>query len=188
MESKQLIQKISEDISELKGKGYESLSIEGFEQYLEELSKETTKSKDIQLAEYTAQHQANIEKYREDRAEWRELFKATTLHAQSTLKLLSILNGGAAVALLAFIGKIWTQDFSSTEIAVYLPVALLVYCVGVGFSGLAQVFSFASQHLFTYSSDKCAEAVRGFALSCAIAALLAFFSGSYVAYIGILGA
>jgi len=109
MESPQVIQKISKDIKDLKEKGCESLSIDGFEQYLKEISKETTKSTDIQLAEYTAQHQANLEKYREDRAEWRELFRATISHGQSTLKLLSILNGGAAVALLAFIGKIWTQ-------------------------------------------------------------------------------
>jgi len=184
MESKQVLESINNQLAILKGEGHEAVSIEGLEAYLEDLSSQASDSKEIQLAQYSAQHQSNIEQYKEAKAEWRELFKATVGHAQSAIKLQALVNGGAAVALLAFIGKIWTPDFSANPIASYIPLALVLYCCGVGAAALTQSLTYLSQHFFTYNGDKIAEVIRFFAQLTAFSSLALFFIATYVAYLG----
>lgn len=168
----------------LKADGHEAVSIEGLADYLEKLSNQASDSKEIQLAQYNAQHQSNIEQYKEDKAEWRELFKATVGHAQSAIKLQALVNGGAAVALLAFIGKVWTPEFSASPIAAYIPLALVLYCCGVGAAAVTQSLTYVSQHYFTYDSDKTAGVIRFFAQLTALSSLVLFFAATYVAYLG----
>lgn len=184
MESKQVIESINSQLSILKGEGHVSVSIEGLESYLDDLSNQASDSKEIQLTQYSAQHQSYIEQYKESKAEWRELFKATVGHAQSAIKLQALVNGGAAVALLAFIGKVWTPDFNASPIAKYIPLALVLYCCGVGSAALTQSFTYLSQHYFTYDGDKVAAVIRFFAQLTAFSSLVLFFVATYVAYLG----
>lgn len=184
MESKQVIESIRSQLSILKNEGHEAVSIKGLMAYLEELSNQASDSTDIQLAEYAASHQSDIEEYKEGKAEWRELFKATVGHAQSAIKLQAFINGGAAVALLAFIGKVWTPEFNTTPIASYIPLALVLFCCGVGAAALTQSLSYLSQYYFTYEGEKAAVVIRFFAQITAILSLSLFFAGTYVAYLG----
>lgn len=184
MESKQILESINSQLAILKDAGHEAVSIEGLEAYLEDLSKQASDSKEIQLAQYSAQHQYNIEQYKEDKSEWRELFKATVGHAQSAIKLQALVNGGAAVSLLAFIGKVWTPDFNASPIANYIPLALVLYCCGVGAAALTQSLTYLSQHFFTYDGEKVAKGIRFFAQLTAFSSLVLFFIATYVAYLG----
>lgn len=184
MESKEIIESITSQLSSLKNNGHEAVSIEGLETYLKDLSSQATRSQEMQLAHYNAQYQSNIEQYKESKAEWRELFKATIGHAQSAIKLLALVNGGAAVALLAFIGKIWSPEFNSTLIAAYIPLALVLYCCGVGAAAVTQLLTYLSQHFFTYDGDKVARVIRLFAQISALLSLTLFFIATYVAYLG----
>lgn len=184
MESKQLLELINNQLAILKGKGHEAVSIEGLQAYLKELSKQASDSKEIKLAQYSALHQSNIEQYKENKAEWRELFKATVGHAQSAVKLMALVNGGAAVALLAFIGKVWTADFNASPIANFIPLALVLYCCGVGAAALTQSLTYLSQHFFTYDGEKVAGVIRFFAQLTAFSSLVLFFIATYVAYLG----
>jgi hypothetical protein len=184
MESRQVIESVKSQLAILKKEGHEAVSIEGLEAYLEDLSAQATSSKEIQLAQYNAQHQSNIEQYKESKAEWRELFKATIGHAQSAIKLQAIVNGGAAVALLAFIGKVWTPEFNDSPIAAYIPFALVLYCCGVGAAAVTQSLTYLSQHFFTYDGDEVARIIRFFAQLTAFSSLVLFFVATYVAYLG----
>ena len=184
MDSNQVIIEIRQQLEIVKNNGNDAVSIDGLDEYLETLSKNTSESKDILLAHYTAEHQLNIEKYKAKNSSWRELFKATASHAQAAIKLQALINGGAAVALLAFIGRIWSPDFSNTAIANYIAFALILFCYGVGSAALTQMFSYTSQHCFTYDLKLLAEVMRAFALSTALVSLILFFSGTYCAYLG----
>jgi hypothetical protein len=184
MESKKILESINNQLAILKGEGHTAVSIEGLETYLEDLSKQPSDFKEIQLAQYSAQHQSKIEQYKEGKAEWRELFKATVGHAQSAIKLQALINGGAAVALLAFIGKVWTPDFNASPIANYIPLALVLYCCGVGTAALTQSLTYMSQHFFTYDREKVAEVIRFFSQLTAFSSLVLFFIATYLAYLG----
>jgi len=184
METREIIESITSQLSILKNDGHDAVSIEGLETYLNDLSSQATCSQEIQLAQYNAKHQSKIEQYKERNAEWRELFKATMGHAQSAIKLLALVNGGAAVALLTFIGKVWTPEFNSTSIAAYIPLALVFYCCGVGGAVVTQSLTYLSQHFFTYGGDKVARVIRFLAQAAALSSLALFFIATYVAYLG----
>lgn len=184
MESKKIINSIKTELVKLKKSGHKEVSIQGLENYLDDLSNQAVDSKDIRLAQYNAEYQSNLEKYKEDRAEWRELFKATVGHAQSAIKLQALVNGGAAVALLAFIGKVWSAEFSTTVIAEFIPLALVLYCCGVGAAAITQSLTYVSQHYFTYDGDKVAAVIRFLAQFTAFSSLGLFFVATYYAYLG----
>jgi len=184
MEPNQIISTVKSELEKLKKSGHKDVSIQGLENYLDGLSNQAADSKDIRLARYNAENQSNIEKYKEDRAEWRELFKATVGHSQSAIKLQALVNGGAAVALLAFIGKIWSPEFSGTVIAEFIPFALILYCCGVGAAVITQSLTYISQHYFTYDADKVAKVIRFFAQCTALLSLVLFFVATYYAYLG----
>lgn len=187
MVSDQIIDSIKKQLINLKDKGYEVVSIDGLGKYLDGLAKVASSTNDVQLASFNAQNSLTIEQYKEKKAEWRELFKATVSHLQSAIKILGVINGGAAVALLAFIGKIWSPNFYGSIIGEYISLALILYCSGVGLAAFTQALTYLSQHFFTYNCEKTASVVRFFGFLSAILSLVLFFVATYIAYIGFTG-
>jgi hypothetical protein len=187
MSEKQIINQIREELDSLKKNGHEAVSIELLSKYLDDLSTQVKSSQEMVLAQYNAQHQSNIEEYKENRAEWRELLKALVVHAQAAIKLQAIINGGAAVALLAFIGKIWTPEFSNSFIGNHISMALILYCCGIGLSAVTQSLTYLSQHFYNYSRDKVGDIIRFSAQVTAFSSLALFFIASYIAYRGFMG-
>ena len=76
-----------------------------------------------------------------------QLSRSVLEYGQNTFKVSLLMNGGAAIALLAFIGNIELQNMPA-ESKDWLNHSLLSYCVGVLFCGLSVVFAF-----FGYLSD-----------------------------------
>ena len=60
-----------------------------------------------------------------------ELFRSAIEFAQSAIKLTMLVNGGAAVAMLAFIGSIGRASLDSCA-AWFLSLALFSFAVGAG--------------------------------------------------------
>ena len=71
-----------------------------------------------------------------------ELFRAVVAHEHAALRPLFLLNGGAAVAALAFIGQVWPSDVSG------LIVAMVIWSVGLFAAGLAAGLAYVSQNAF----------------------------------------
>ena len=69
-----------------------------------------------------------------------ELFRSVIEHGRDALKAAILINGAAAVALLAFIGKIWSMK-NSLSTADPLAYALLVFGSGVLFAGVSSAFT-----------------------------------------------
>ena len=66
-------------------------------------------------------------------------YETVITYARDTLKAAMLINGGAAVAVLAFIGKIWSSNAGS-EVTVLLPSALATFSLGVLLAGIACIF------------------------------------------------
>ena len=184
MDSRKVINVIKSQLESLKNQGHTIVSIEGLDQYLDGLSTHASSNENITMASFNAQQMLTIEQYKEAKSAWRELFKATVFHAQPAIKLQSVINGGAAVALLAFIGKIWTPDFTTSQIGFKISIALLLFCFGLGSSALTQSFTYMSQHYFTYNKEKVALVFRALACTTAFLSLLLFFVATYIVYLG----
>ncbi len=71
-----------------------------------------------------------------------ELFRAVVTHEHAALRPLFLLNGGAAVAALAFIGQVWPADVSG------IVVAMVIWSVGLFAAGLAAGLAYFSQNAF----------------------------------------
>jgi hypothetical protein len=70
-----------------------------------------------------------------------ETFKSLTLISLEGLKLIALINGGAAVALLAYLGNV--AETNTTRPDLFLP--MLGYAVGLFFCGLAFTSSYLTQ-------------------------------------------
>ena len=70
----------------------------------------------------------------EEHARWLQQFMRES--ARDAMKAGMIINGAAAIALLTFIGKIWS-DAKHVEAVGALADTLLYFCVGVALSGFA---------------------------------------------------
>lgn len=80
-----------------------------------------------------------------------ELFKATTEAGQTALRSAIVINGGAAVTVLAFAGNAITkgQILPGAPLLTAIGTALLWFMLGVGGAGVASGFRYLSQ--FAYS-------------------------------------
>ncbi|MBB4126524.1 uncharacterized membrane protein YidH (DUF202 family) [Xanthomonas translucens] len=142
-------------------------------------------------------HPVNLEKFRADlqgslayqehRNSWSlEGFKQIIALGQSTLKSIMLINGGASVALLAFLGNIVNSPASKTPI---LPFAnsLGAFVIGVFLAALAYALTYFSQ-LF-YDGEQKWKQTTGLGLHVATsvvgaAAMIAFLCGAHAAYRG----
>ena len=96
--------------------------------------------------------QEQIERYRARIAARIEMFRAVAAFEHAALRPLLLLNGGAAVALLAFIGQVWPEVISGTLIA------MAIWSVGLALATIATSLGYFSQNTFYKASGHQFEA------------------------------
>lgn len=97
---------------------------------------------------------------------------------QSALRGLALINAGAVVALLAFLGNVWTKGVT---IEPFLA-AMWAFALGVGLAALASAFSYLTQLLYGSESEEILKWAKGLhvaTLVVGLAALGVFCMGSY---------
>ncbi|MDC5849683.1 hypothetical protein OPW32_10805 [Vibrio europaeus] len=171
------IKNLKLELKKLEEQGETFVSIDALLEYLEKVEVEDVKRHELTVADFNAKNQSAVEKYKEDRAEWRELFKAVISNGQATIRLLATINGGAALALLAFIGKVWGEELPNSFMGQNITLSLFFLCVGVGISALTQGFAYVGQHFFTYDNDKLGAIFQKLTALLGIGSLTSFFVG-----------
>ena len=79
-----------------------------------------------------------------------EMFRSVIIYGQAALKSSILINGGAAVALMAFIGKIWGTELAVPAVEA-LTAAVLLFAFGVLASALGTGSTYVTQ--FSYMRD-----------------------------------
>jgi hypothetical protein len=99
-----------------------------------------------------------------------ELLKSIVAAGESSLRTLLLINGGAAVATLAFLGNVLTKDPAKgvTLTVGHFTAGLKWYAAGVAMVGLGAVFRFLS----LWNARACHPRIE---LSCAVLALASAF-------------
>lgn len=150
MKSSEVIQMFKESIAITKSNGVEHVPIENLEAYAAELQEVVE-----QTPEDVAAGEAAMEEYRARLTAWisssqhshelsLEMLRSVITVGQSALKSALLINGGAAVALLAFIGRIWGAAESQPVLGA-LSVALMAYVSGVLSAAAAAGATYFSQ-------------------------------------------
>jgi hypothetical protein len=115
-----------------------------------------------------------------------EGFRQVIALGQSTLKSIMLINGGAAVALLAFLGNLITRSGSSTNIVAFAG-SMSMFVVGVFLAAVAYATTYFSQ-LF-YGGEKKWQQRTGLTFHVVTslvgaASLAVFLWGAHTAYNG----
>lgn len=142
-------------------------------------------------------HPLEIEKFRSDLTgslayqehihNWSlEGFRQIIALGQSTLKSMMLINGGAAVALLAFLGNLITRSGSSENIVAFAG-SMRLFVIGVFLAAVAYATTYFSQLFYDGEKDWQRRTGLVFHVVTSLvgaASLAAFLWGAHAAYIG----
>lgn len=131
---------------------------------------ETAVAMDLQAAHYKATTEASL-----------EMFSSVLDYGKHALNAAMIVNAGAAVALLSFIGNLSTR-LQPNQVPQGLVTAILCFVCGVGSAALASGGAYCTQ--FYYSESKTKAGIRYHIITAALAlsSYILFFVGAGVSY------
>lgn len=150
MKSSEVVQIFKSAIESTKQNGIEKVSIEDLKAYAALLEEAVNESpEDVDAGE------ANMERYRADLSASitarqhqyehnLEMLRSVITVGQSALKSALLINGGAAVAILAFLGRLFSSESASLSIG-GLSLALLQFVWGVLAAAIAAGATYFSQ-------------------------------------------
>lgn len=79
--------------------------------------------------------------------EWHltETYKSLITLSIEALKILALINGGAAVAILAYLGSLASHTAAPLHLPVTIKLALLCYCFGLLLTAFAFLLSYSTE-------------------------------------------
>lgn len=173
--------------------GQSSVQIESLENYLTaaESAARSTESPQQGMQEALSQFRHDFEVWKVqapiNSAHGIEMFKSVIEAGQTALRSATIINGGAAAALLAFLGNLLTKEAPH---GVSFPIseinhAMLVFVIGVGLAGLATGVRYLTQLSYSLDHRKIGNWLNLFSNLLATGSFGAFFGGGYMAFLAL---
>jgi len=129
--------------------------------------------------------QSQLAQYDAENARHLEMFKSVITAGQSALKSALLINGGAAVAMLAFVGSVWEESLALCTV-IYLLVAMGLFVVGVLLGAIASGLTYLAQRAYAQEREKAGNRLNVAIITCVVVAYALFLLGSFVASIAIL--
>lgn len=187
MKAIEVIEEVRNALKQCQEKEQENISIEAMDNYMAQLSKRSETSYEIDklkhdqiLTEFQAENSRNIAHSQNVSAHSVELFKSVITAGQAALKASMVINGGAAAALLAFTGKIWTEG-SSVDVTAALSLSILVFCAGVLTAAFATATTYLSQLFYGYHKDNIGHAINAITIIIVLSSFVCFAYAAYTA-------
>jgi uncharacterized membrane protein YidH (DUF202 family) len=114
-----------------------------------------------------------------------EEFKAVISLAQTALKIPILINGGAAIAILALMGNTWSENSLTTDIAeslLFFSIGVLMAAIGSGAAYLAQLIFLRVRGTEDKATEDKANKWQCTAIICVIISYILFMVGAWWAY------
>lgn len=112
-----------------------------------------------------------------------EMFKSVIEAGRTTLNALILMNGGAAVALLAFLGNSITKAPPDPRLQLRsISFAMLLFVLGVGLAGVSMGLRYLTQFLAHGRSAKAGTWMNWGSIGSGLCSLALFFAGGLRAY------
>lgn len=194
MKSTEVVEVLRGAVANTKEAGVKQVSIADLEAFSARLAETVARTPadaaagDAAMEAYRAELSAWVSSRQQDHEHNLEMLRATITTGQSALKSALLINGGAAAALLAFIGSAW----SSNKIVEALPdisAALLLYVFGVLAAAVAAGATYLSQAGYGNEFGKASRCVGYIGHVLAVVGVLASYTlfgwASWLAYLGI---
>jgi hypothetical protein len=132
-------------IQDMRGQGIAEIQIDSLILYIDQFIKANEDDvKPVDMERFKADLQILVESHKSIHASNAELFKSVIISGQNALRTAFLMNGGATIALLAFLGKLSDShvDKIRTFSGVLIPftVGVLAITITSGFTYLSQWF------------------------------------------------
>ena len=189
MKTADLITDLKNAIAATKAQGNSTLPIANLESYLSEM--ERINSGEETFETQNSEREQATRKFEHEMEVWKVnaplMFNSVIEAGLSALKSATLINGGAAVSLLAFLGNLLTKDAPyGTNYPIHeLSHAMLIFFFGVGFSGIATAARYFSQAAYAEDKESLANFFRWVAIVLALLSFGAFFCGGLAAYLAL---
>ena len=173
MEAKEVIRYLKEIIKYQENeKGIVTHDSESLFRLFDIVDKQASDSLTLRESKYKAQLENEM-----------EMFKTIFVYGQSTLKAMLLINGGAAVAMLAFLSRYLSAGASDVNMH-YFTLALLLFGAGVFLGALTAGLSYITQYCYCHYENKSGLAFHMASMVTGISSLLGFCAGLYYSYLG----
>ena len=193
MENEELINQIRRDVKAVREQGQHVIDASALDSYLAELTRtsslmqqERQRVHQSQLEQFKATHASNLAQYTAQSQTALEMLRSVITLGQGALRAAMLVNGGAAVAILGFLGSAWTKGVPQATLTT-LPRSMLFFAVGVLAAGLATGFTYLSQAAFASEQRRRGEVMRRIVIALIVASFVMFGLGSWVAYAVFIG-
>lgn len=121
--------------------------------YLDEVIKSPDEElSQVSLERYKAELQIWVEQNKDAHVSRIEMFRSVITVGQNALRTAFLMNGGATIALLAFLGKL--SEEHQDRIPIFAN-SLIVFVFGVSLIGLASGFTYFSQMFYASNKPWC---------------------------------
>lgn len=148
MDAKNLLDGIIADVISAKESEARTVDIDNLLNYLKGIDIEKFKDRpSFELENFKHSKQYEIEVFKIENAAQLEAFKSVITVGANACRAFMIMNGGAAIALLAFLGNIWNKN-STPDAAKGIAISLGVFCFGVIASGFCAGFTYLAQSFY----------------------------------------
>ena len=174
MEASNFENELRKTLEQLKADGIDEIKLDNLIAYLSDASDDLQSKESINIELYKAQLQNWVEKHKNSHAYSVEMFRSVINAGQNALRTSFLMNGGSAVAMLAFIGHLAT---TAPEKVTLFSSSLAIFVVGVLIAAVASGATYLCQ--WFYAGGKSWAETTGFVLN--IAAILLGI-GSYVIF------
>jgi hypothetical protein len=183
MSEKEVLQAIRQAVAATAAQGQAVVTVVDLDRYLANLEAafpETPASLDhLKLAELD--QQAAVALHRSIADQKLEMFRSVIASGQNALKTSILINGGAAVALLAFVGHMVASDKAAHLVSAF-ALPMLLFVAGVCATAVATGLTYVSQALFQTGRERGGNVSNGFSIALVIGSYVAFSFGCYRAY------
>lgn len=168
MQANEVIAIIRNEVRNEKHWGLNFISINAFETYLNNLER------DIGNAPTAGnrKHELDIER-----------FKAVITFADATLKSAMLINGGAVVAILAFIGNIASKGVLAPSLITFITVSMASFASGVLAAVMAGYDSFVTQYAYYQTKSDAGDSAYKRTILFVFLSFGLFILGVYFAYL-----
>jgi len=186
MTNKQIIHEFHIAITEAKGADRKTIRIADLENFLQLIESEIDANGEItennfqsRLAEFSAENERNLAQYNAKADSSLELFRSVINAGQTATRNMIIINGGACIAILAFVGGLFEKN---ETLARSLSIALLYFGLGVLSGGFVAGFTYLSQTAYNEGKDKYGNWIRVICIILGLVSYALFALGSYQTY------
>ena len=183
MNSQELLESMRQEVARVKATGQQGVTLDDLDNYFSRFQQCTSAGSSDQLtvAPQKAQYEMALAHYNWQKDSSLEMFRSVINAGQSALKAAMLMNGGAAVALLALLGHA-ASDASTKSLVAKLASPLFLFVLGVLSSCVATGVNYVTQSLHSRRNTKIAHTTNVVGMLLVAAAYSVFAYASYVAY------